>query len=144
MMNRKCAKSIVALLVGAALLLAAGHASAQKSKGKTRPAPTKYLMAGICKPHCSALAEQLKDSGPADGKAWDEAACHAACLSELGHLLMDDGRCPDGSWAGGAKKLQDCGAVLLEAATVKDLAAAKTAFKALTEGCATCHKAHKQ
>jgi len=143
-MAKLSVKSIVALCISAGLLLAGGSVSAQKTKGKTRQAVTKYLMAGISKPHCSALGGQFKDSGPADDKAWDAAACHAACLNELSYALMEDGRCPDSFWAEGAKQLREGSALVLSAAKQKNLSAAKSAFKSLAEGCATCHKAHRK
>ncbi len=98
-------------------------------------------MAGITQPHCKALGEQLKGSGPADDKAWDTAACHAACLNELSYLLMDDGRCPDGAWAGAVKSLREGSAAALKAAHEKDLDATKAGFKQATESCTACHKA---
>jgi cytochrome c556 len=120
-----------------------GAANGQVTKGKKRPAETKYLMRGISQAHCAALGKMLKD-GPADAKAWDTAACHATCLNELGHLLMDDGRCPDATWAGAAKGLREGSAALIAAAEKKDSDAAKAAFKTVTDSCAACHKAHKK
>jgi cytochrome c556 len=120
------------------------HASAQKTKGKTRPAATKYLMRGMVKPNCAGLGKLLKD-GPADEKAWDNAACHAACLNELSFLLMDDGRCPDGVWAKAAKTtLREGSAEISAAIKEKDLDAANAAFKKITSSCAACHTAHKK
>ncbi|QDT26627.1 cytochrome c [Gimesia panareensis] len=120
------------------------HASAQVKQGKTRPAETKYLMRGITQPNCAGLGKLLKGDGPADEKAWDTAACHAACLNEMGFLLMSDGRCPDGKWAGAAKTLQAESAAVLKACQQKDLKAASAAFKKMTGSCAACHKAHKK
>jgi cytochrome c556 len=100
-------------------------------------------MRGINQTHCKSLAEQLKDSGPADDEAWDTAACHASCLNEMGYLLMDDGRCPDATWAGAAKNLQEGSAAVLNAVEKLDLEGARTAFKTVTQACATCHDAHK-
>jgi hypothetical protein len=114
----------------------------QKTKGKTRPAETKHLMAGINGPNCSALAKLLK-AGPADDKAWADAVRHAALLNEMSYILMDDGRCPDKVWAGAAKTLRECSAKVLEAAQAKDAAAAQEAFKKMVGACSTCHKAHK-
>ena len=37
-------------------------------------------------------------------------AMRAALLNEAGHVLMADGRCPDGVWAGATKALKDNGA----------------------------------
>lgn len=139
------------LMIGTGLVLSAlgivilgTTASAQVKQGKTRPAETKYLMRGIVQPNCAGLGKLLKASGPADEKAWDTAICHAACLNEVGHLLMADGRCPDGTWAGASKTLQKESADVLEACKKQDLKAASAAFKKMTQSCAACHKAHKK
>lgn len=115
-------------------------AVAQKTKGKTRAATTKQLMKGFVSVNCGDLGKALK----AEQVDWDEVALRASLLNEAGHLLMDDGRCPDGDWANGAKTVQKCSQVLLEKAEAKDVEGAQAAFKALTsQGCATCHNAHR-
>lgn len=140
-------KKLVVVAVGAAmgmsLVMVAPSALAQKTKGKSRAAATKYLMRGIQQPNCKGLADLLKDSGPADDKAWETAACHASCLNEMSYLLMDDGRCPDGTWAGATKELREGSAAVLAATEKKDLDGAQAAFKTVTGACAACHKAHK-
>ena len=135
-------KSLTVLAAIAVSFLIWGTAPAQITKGKKRPAPTKYLMRGINQPNCAGLGKLLKD-GPADDKAWETAACHASCLNEMGHLLMDDGRCPDATWAGAAKNLREGSAAVVAAAEKKDVEAARTAFKTVTDACAACHKAHR-
>lgn len=130
-------------VVALVLLLGSQSAEAQKTKGKTRPAETKVLMKGLSQPNCAALAGLLKDKGPADDKAWDQATQYASLLNELSYLLMDDGRCPDKDWAGAAKSLREGSAKVLEAAKAKDAAAAQAAFKAVTGACADCHKVHR-
>jgi cytochrome c556 len=142
-MVRKWFVVAVSSVVCLGLVSLGGSAWAQKTKGKTRGAATKYLMRGIQQSHCKALGELLKD-GPADDKAWDTAACHASCLNEMGYLLMDDGRCPDADWAGAAKSLRDGSADALAAIEKKDLEGTRTAFKAVTGSCGACHKAHKK
>ena len=137
-------KTIVALSMSLGLLIVGGSVEAQKTKGKSRPAATKYLMAGITQAHCKALGDQLKGDGPADDKAWETTACHAACLNELSYLLMDAGRCPDGVWAGASKTLREGSEAALAAANEKNLDKTKAAFKKLTESCGACHKAHKK
>lgn len=144
MKRAKLSVLVVALVAGAILTTQWETVSAQKTKGKTRTAQTKYLMRGIMQPNCAALGQALKGDGPADDKAWDNAACNASCLNEMSFLLMDDGRCPDGVWAEAAKTtLRDGSAEVLVAVEAKDLAAAQAAFKNLTGACAACHKAHK-
>jgi cytochrome c556 len=143
MATRHIAVGIIVLALGAGLFLSVEGAFAQKTKGKTRPAATKQLMKGIMQTNCAGLGASLKDKGPADDEAWSLAATQAACLNEMGYLLMDDGRCPDGDWANGAKALREGSAEVLAALEKKDLTAAQAAFKNTTGGCAACHKAHK-
>jgi cytochrome c556 len=143
--NRRPILGALALFaaLGVGLLLTGEQASAQKTKGKSRPAETKYLMRGIVFPNCSTLGKLLKEA-PADAKGWEKVAQHAVLLNEMSYVLMDDGRCPDKTWAGATKTLRECSTKVLDAARAEDAAAAQTAFKALTGACATCHKAHKQ
>ncbi|MGQ0633202.1 MAG: hypothetical protein ACT4QC_01220 [Planctomycetaceae bacterium] len=131
---------LVAAVAGAVALLSA-DAQAQKTKGKTRPAMTRQLMKGVVAPNCGELGKLLKDPEV----KWDEVALKAAVLNEMGYVLMDDGRCPDGEWAKAAKAVQSATAAILEAAEAKNLEAANAAFTKLTkdEGCAVCHAAHK-
>lgn len=135
-----------AAVVGLGLLwpVSDPEAGAQVAKGKTRPAATKYLMRGITQPSCKGIGELLKDAGPADDKAWETLACHASCLSELSFALMQDGRCPDGTWAGAAKSLGEGTGAVLAAAEKKDAAAARAGFKTVTGSCKSCHDAHKK
>jgi len=116
---------------------------AQIKKGKTRAATTKQLMGGLVKANCAALGDALKNA-PADDKAWDELALKAALLNESGYLLMDDGRCPDGVWAGAAKTLREGSTELLAKLEAKDHAGAQAAFQNVTKSCGECHKAHKK
>jgi cytochrome c556 len=135
---------VTALGLGVFLGTGEEQAGAQVAKGKTRPAATRFLMKGISQPHCKGLGELLKDSGPADEKAWEGVACHSSCLNELSFSLVQDGRCPDAAWAGAAKSLGEGSAALLGAVEKKDLEGARTAFKTVTESCKSCHDAHKK
>ena len=137
------------ILAGCAALLAVGillasQTTAQVKKGKTRPLTTKQMMAGLVKPQWATLSETLKGAGPADDKAWEAALTNAALLNESGHVLMADGRCPDGVWAGASKTLQDCSQALVAKLEAKDAAGAREAMSALTKSCGTCHAAHKK
>lgn len=144
MATRKSVAFVIALVFGSAYLFTSvDRAIAQKTKGKTRPAATRQLMKGIMQPNCAGLGTSLKDDGPADDDAWDLAAQQAACLNEMGYLLMDDGRCPDADWANAAKALREGSDAALTAIGKKDLTAAQAAFKTATGACAACHKAHK-
>ena len=120
------------------------EADAQVAKGKSRPAATRFLMRGISQAHCKSIADLLKDSGPGEDKAWETVACHASCLNELSFSLVQDGRCPDATWAGAAKALGDGTALVLGAAEKKDLEAARAAFKTVTDSCKSCHDAHRK
>ncbi|MBI2480316.1 MAG: hypothetical protein HYV60_17280, partial [Planctomycetia bacterium] len=108
-----------------------------------RPLLTKQLMGGLVQPNCKNLGAGLKEA-PADDKAWEALAMNAALLNEAGHILMADGRCPDGEWAGAAKTLQECSAAVVEKIAAKDAEGASGAFKAMTAACAACHKAHRK
>lgn len=129
----------------AASLLVAGFAiadrvEAQKNKGKTRAASTQHLMRGLVGVNCGALKKDLD----ATDINWNDITMHAALLNEAGHLLMDDGRCPDSEWAKAAKALQAQSAAVMAASAKDDVASAKVAFTELTaQSCAICHAAHK-
>lgn len=142
MVKKNVRRAAAVAVLGLAWLLSSGPAEAQKTKGKSRAAETKYLMRGLVQVNCADLSKALKNK-PGDDKAWDALAQNAALLNEAGYLLLDDGRCPDKDWANAAKTLQACSAKVLDAAKAKDADAAQTAFKGLTASCADCHKVHK-
>jgi hypothetical protein len=132
-----------AFLVAALVWANAGQTGlAQVQKGKKRAAETKYLMRGVVQTHCGGIAALLKKDA-VDEKAWDTLACHASVLNELSYVLMDDGRCPDKTWASAAQTLRECSAKVLSAAQAKNADDAREAFKGLTAACASCHGAHK-
>lgn len=54
---------------------------------------------------------------------------------------MDDGRCPDKTWADAAKVLRETSLKVLKTKKLDD---ANAAFKELTSACGACHKAHKK
>ncbi len=116
---------------------------AQVKKGKTRLLTTEQLMEGLVAPNCGAIGEALKGD-PADDKAWKELTTKAALLNEASYVLMDDGRCPDATWAGASKALREESAALVAKLEAKDLDGARTTFKTMTGACGTCHKAHKK
>ena len=143
MVRRTMVGGLIFAMAMAVIAAGARDLSAQVKQGKTRPLKTSHLMKGVVGASCGALKKGL-DAGPADDKAWDELAMHAGLLNEAGHALMADGRCPDGEWAGAAKTLQECSAVVAKAIEAKELDKAKEAFGALTKSCGACHKAHKK
>lgn len=137
-------KKVLCLAVaGAMLTCLVLVANAQVTKGKTRSATTKQLMGGLVKPNCAGIGEGLKEA-PKDDKGWADLALKAALLNEAGHLLMDDGRCPDGAWAEAAKALREGSAGVIAKIEAKDAAGAKTEFEKVTGSCGACHKAHKK
>ncbi len=130
----------------AALLLTmvvTGPANGQVTKGKTRPLTTHQLMEGLVGPNCGGLSKALK-AKPADAKAWKKVATQAALLNEASYILMADGRCPDGVWAGAAKTLREGSAAVLKKIEAKDAAGAQAAFAGMTKACGACHKVHKK
>jgi len=134
---------VSAAVVCSAFLLVGTNSLSQKAKGKTRLAATKHLMRCINQPNCAGLAGLLKDPGPADAKAWDSAIAQASVLNEMGYVLMEDDRCPDGVWADATKNLREGSAKVVSALQEKDLKAANAAFGTVTGACGSCHKAHK-
>ncbi len=132
---------VVAALFGVAL--AAAVADAQVKKGRSRPATTKQLMAGVVQPHCAAIGAAVQQA-PADDKAWETLAANAAVLNELSYTLMEDGRCPDADWANAATQLRTASDAVLAKALAKDHAGVAAEFPKITESCGTCHKAHKK
>ena len=137
-------KSLIWWILGASLLVGGfvivEQVEAQKTKGKSRAASTKHLMVGLVASNCGALKKDLD----ATDINWNNITLHAALLNEAGHLLMDDGRCPDSEWAKAAKALQTHSAAVLVASTKDDVASAKAAFTELTaQSCAICHAVHK-
>ncbi|MCC6540481.1 MAG: hypothetical protein IT162_23235 [Bryobacterales bacterium] len=137
-MNRKWMAVAVA-----ALAVSGWQLAAQVSKGKTRALETKTWMKTVNGPHCSAAAKMLKGA-PADDKEWSDLVTHGQMLSEAGHVLMADGRCPDKAWADASKQLQDGGAALAAAAAAKNVDEAKAALNnSVLASCKGCHSVHR-
>jgi len=130
--------SLAAAMLALAVLVA-GSAQGKISEGETRPLKTKTLMGKVVGPNCSGIAEGLK----AEKIDWAALHGNAELLNECSYIIMDDKRCPDETWAGASKTLRECSDVLLKKLEAEDAEGAKTAFKALTESCGACHKAHK-
>ncbi len=124
-------------------VLGSAGAAEKETDRPARIAPVKHLMSGINNPNCSAIAQLLKESGPADDQAWEKVAMHASVLNEAGHLLMQNDRCPDGVWASATAKLREGSSAVHAAAVKKDLPAARDAFKVATASCGACHAVHK-
>jgi cytochrome c556 len=139
---RVLAPGALAAALAVAVLVTGQSATAQKTRGKTRPAETKYLMRCVVGPSCTALGKLVKDA-PTDDKGWDKLTQHAAVLNEMSFVVMDDGRCPDKIWADAATAMRECSGKVLDAVKARDADAAQAAFKALTGSCSGCHRAHK-
>jgi len=143
-MNKAVWRTVTVVLVLGLGIGLSRQASGQKTKGKTRLAPTLALMQGIMNPNCTALAAVLKGEGPKSPRDWGKVEMHAAILNEMSYVLMADGRCPDKVWKGAAEDiLRKSSGKILDAVKNKDAKAAQTAFKNLTNACDTCHKAHR-
>lgn len=119
---------------------AIGPVEGQVKKGKKRPLQTKTLMAHVVKTHCGGIGAALK----ADEVDFDAITAKAELLNECGHILMADGRCPDGDWAKAAKTLQECSAVVIKKAADEDKEGVQGAFQAMTKACGACHSKHKK
>jgi cytochrome c556 len=116
----------------------------QVTQGKTRPAATKYLMRGMLQPHCKSIGDLLKEGGPSGDESWEAIRCHASCLNEMSYVLVQDGRCPDATWAQAAKALGESSASLLTSVGNKDVEGIKQAFQRVAASCKTCHEAHRK
>jgi len=125
------------------LALGVTFVAAQVKQGKARPLQTKTWMKTVNGPHCSALAKMMK-AGPADDKEWEAAAVHAQMLSESGHVMMADGRCPDAVWAEASKTLQDASGEMSKAIAAKNTVEAQAAMQKILGSCKGCHAAHKK
>ena len=137
---------ITAIALAALFVAVAGFrndTSAQVTKGKERPLTTKQWMKAVHGAHCGAIKKAL-EAGPSDDDAWAEVALHAAMMNESSYVLMADGRCPDGVWAGACKTLGEGSAAVLAAVEAKDATGGLEAFGAMTASCGACHKAHKK
>jgi hypothetical protein len=129
----------IAGLCGGSLFVSGDSASAQKQDPQ-RVCKVHDIMAGIVGPNCGALKKVLD----ADQPDWKKAKLNAALLNEVGHLLVQAGRCPDAKWAEAANTLRDCSAVVAEKINAEDASAAKGAFGAMTKACKACHDVHKK
>ena len=136
-------RSMVVAAVAVGAVMVAAVADAQVKKGKSRPATTKQLMAGIVQPHCAAIGAAVQQA-PADDKAWENVATSAALLNEVSYTLVEDGRCPDAAWANAVTMLRTASDAVLAKALAKDHAGLAAEFPKVTESCGACHKEHKK
>lgn len=141
-MRRVAIVATTMVLAIASLALVSSAVTAQVKQGKTRAAKTKRLMKGLVAANAGGLKETL--GGAASDESWEKAAVQASLLNEAGHLLMDDGRCPDGDWKGACEALQKGSAAALAAIEAKDAAKAKAALDDASKACGMCHSKHKK
>lgn len=142
-MKRQLIAAVSAVALVGVLALAT-QGVAQVKQGKTRALTTKHMMSGLIKPQFVALNTALQGSGPADDAAWTAAIGAAELLNESGYMMMEDGRCPDATWAGASKAMQDGSAAVLAKLKAKDTAGALEALKVVSGSCKSCHTAHKK
>ena len=127
----------------AALLFASVSLNAASGDKPRRVAKAGDIMAGIHKVHCGALKKAL-DAGPESDKDWKTVGVHAAMMNEAGHILMQDGRCPDAVWAKACATLRDGSDKVSAAIESKNLAEAKAGFGAMVASCKACHSKHRK
>jgi cytochrome c556 len=142
-MRDRIVRIVGAVALACAVALAT-QGVAQVKKGKSRPMTTKQLMGGLVGPATKDLGKDLQGTGPADDKAWEAAGIKAALLNESGHLMMEDGRCPDATWAAACKTMQDGSEQLLTKIEAKDASGARDAFMVVTSSCKSCHTVFKK
>ncbi len=141
-MSRLVSCMSLAAALGLVVWLVVPQAQGQAPKKKPpRVASVHVIMECIVGPNCKALANGLKKG---DADALPKLANHAALLNEASFILVQNGRCPDRTWAQAAARLRRCSAVVYEKLKDKDLQGAQSAFKAMTQACANCHKAHRK
>lgn len=131
-------------VTGACKTCHAAHKKPPAPPVSERPALIEHLMEEITKPNCASLGKLLKDAGPSDDASWAAVVRHAAILNEAGHLLMQNGRCPDAAWAQACGKLREQSSRVIRAGTQKDIGQAREAFTGVTGACGDCHKAHRK
>lgn len=130
----------LALAVLTASLVIPGNA---QKKGKTRPLTTSQLMAGLVKPQLVVLQEGLKEA-PKDDDAWKKLATAAALLNESGHIMMADGRSPDGDvWKQACKIMDEGTQKTLKLIAKKDAEGALASIGGITASCKHCHTEYK-
>lgn len=139
-MKQRLVIAILALAVLTASLVLPGNA---QKKGKTRPLTSSQLMAGLVKPQLVVLQEGLKEA-PANDEAWKKLATAAALLNESGHIMMADGRSPDGdTWEQACRILDEGTQKTLKLIAKKDTEGARESIAGITASCKHCHTEYK-
>lgn len=130
-------------LGGLAFALTSSHVTAQK-KGKTRPLTTAQMMSGLVKPQLVALKGLVEEGKKVDGEeGWKAVSTSIALLNESGHMMMEDGRCPDKIWADACKVLREATEEGLKKAAQKDVDGVRASLEGVLASCKGCHAEHK-
>ena len=116
---------------------------AQSQKDEARVAAIAQIMAGINSPRMKIVGAVAKKA-PASDEEWEEIELSAALLNEVGFLLMQNSRCPDGVWAGACAELRTGAAEMVKAAGAKDFDAAQAACGTIGGACKSCHDQHRK
>ena len=90
-----------------------------------------------------APSRRRSTPAPKSDKDWKAAGVHAAMMNEAGHILMQDGRCPDAVWAKACATLRDGSDKGAAGIKSKNLDDAKAGFKAMMASCKACHSEHR-
>ncbi|RMG33622.1 MAG: hypothetical protein D6725_15395 [Planctomycetota bacterium] len=140
-MKRACVFGLAMVWLVGVVLVNVREGRTAPQRQKKRAASVHQLMEGFVSVNCGALKKALD----AEKTNWKQVQLRAALLNEAGFILLEDGRCPDATWAKAARALQTHSVEVIEAAKKQDKDAALAAFKNLTSnGCATCHKVHRK
>lgn len=130
-------------LSGLAFTVSTSQVEAQK-KGKTRPLTTAQLMSGLVKPQLVAVQGHVADEKTPEGEdGWKSLTTSIALLNESSYTMMEDGRCPDKSWADACEILRKATEQGLEAAAKKDAAGVRASIEGITASCKACHTEFK-
>jgi hypothetical protein len=125
------------------IFLLAGMAMAQ-APSYHEVASIAQLMQGLVDPTSKAIAEAVKEAGPADDRAWKTVQSRAVMLQEAAQLLMVGKRVKDQeAWIKAAQAMNDVGANIAKAAEEKNLASLQAAAGTMTSSCRGCHTAYR-
>ena len=134
---------IASVVMASVALMAIGLEARSQKKDEPRVAQVKDLMAGINKPHMQRLQRAVQAGGPRNEEEWNALAISAALINENGFVLMQDGRCPDSTWATACANLRAATTELAEAVAEKSFDGVKAALPKIGVSCKSCHDVHR-
>ena len=123
-------------LTAAGLAAAADHAY-------SKMATAHDLMEAVVKPNMDKLAAMRKAGGPQEMKDWKHANAWASVMGEAGQTMLLDGWVKDAVWEEGAATLVEGAKATMTSAMRQDAEGFNAGLTAMSQGCRTCHKAHK-